>query len=87
MLIVDLEEIFAKNRIDEKFYKKLKAYSKTYPKFVYQSLVQILDYKANGLDLKEGEVGPNGQLCKSKILTFTFYMLCISRILRTKSKG
>jgi hypothetical protein len=25
-------------------------------------LVYILDYKANGLDLKEGEVGPNGEV-------------------------
>ncbi len=61
MLIVDLEEIFAKHRVDKEFQKKLKAYRETYLKFMYQSLVQILDYKANGLDLKEGEVGPNGE--------------------------
>jgi hypothetical protein len=59
---------------------------------MYQSLVYILDYKANGLDFKKGKVGPNGEvwpngwLCRSKILTFTFYVLCTSRILRTKSK-
>ncbi len=57
-----LEEILAKHCVDEQFYKKLKAYRETYPKIMYQSLVQILDYKANGLDLKEGEVGPNGEV-------------------------
>ncbi len=71
MLIVDLEEIFAKHRVGEEFYKKLKAYRETYLKFMYQAisascmvtpLVYILDYKANGLDLKEGEVGPNGEV-------------------------
>ncbi len=61
MLIVDLEEIFAKHCVDEEFCKKLKAYRETYPKFMYQFLVQILDYKANGLDIKEGKVGPNGE--------------------------
>jgi hypothetical protein len=39
MLIVDLEEIFAKHCVDEEFCKKLKAYRETYPKFMYQFLV------------------------------------------------
>jgi hypothetical protein len=39
MLIVDMEDIFAKHCVDEEFYKKLKAYWETYPKFMYQSLV------------------------------------------------
>ncbi len=53
MIVIDLDEIFAKHSGDQELQQiKLKFYKKKYLNFIYQSLVQALKHRANNLDLK-----------------------------------